>query len=344
MDINIEKTYFGAANGFSGFRSNFNKIFEPRLLDKLFIIKGGPGTGKSTLMRRIKENYSANFDVTTILCSSDPNSLDGLIISKNGITVGIADGTAPHALDAQYPGAVEEIINLGDGFDFDKLRRNKSDILSLSESKKRYYNSAYASLNIAGSIYDYIKMHFLNYRCYDEAERLVCDSSSDEHEFCSKEEVSSFLISSFSKNGYKRLPTTLKNKREITIKGDGISEYILLSKIRNLLNEKNVSYQLFPSAFSEDIPDLIETKSKVYTVSENSDYISDSTAYMPKTCEYDRLKNAYRCFIENSQFSLIKASESHFKLEDIYSSAISFGRNEEKYIDILEKINQFFDK
>ena len=113
-----DNTYFGAANGYGGFRSNFNAIFSPEELDKLFIIKGGPGTGKSTLMKKIKERYSSSASIITILCSSDPDSLDGILIKKNGVTIGIADGTAPHVIDAKYPGVIEEIVNLGDGFDF----------------------------------------------------------------------------------------------------------------------------------------------------------------------------------------------------------------------------------
>ena len=37
-----DKNYFGAANGYRGFRSNFDKIFSPKSYSKLFIIKGGP--------------------------------------------------------------------------------------------------------------------------------------------------------------------------------------------------------------------------------------------------------------------------------------------------------------
>ena len=76
-----KKSFFGATNGYSGFKSNFERIFGYPEVEKLFIIKGGPGTGKSTLMRKIEERYSNRFDTTIILCSSDPGSLDGVIIS-----------------------------------------------------------------------------------------------------------------------------------------------------------------------------------------------------------------------------------------------------------------------
>ena len=339
-----ERNYFGAANGYSGFRSNFSSIFSPNRLDKLFIIKGGPGTGKSTLMRRIKDEYIKEYDVTTILCSSDPDSLDGLLISKNGVTIGIADGTPPHTLEPQYPGASEDIINLGDGFNFVKLRENRNNIICISENKKLNYNSAYASLKIAGHIYNYILLYFLKNQYYTVAEEMTSDCIGFDKVHESDRIPSDFLVSSFSKSGYKKLPVYFENKRKINMSGDGISEYILMSEIKKTLDKKGVTYRVFPSAFSNDLPDIIETPSTIYEIADNGENTVDSLEFMPKTCEYERLRNAYRCFIENAQLSLIRASEYHFKLEDIYSSAISFENNEEKYFDILKKINDIFDK
>ena len=50
--------YYAAANGFSGFRSNFNEVFNKNSLTHLFILKGGPGTGKSTLMKKLLKHFS----------------------------------------------------------------------------------------------------------------------------------------------------------------------------------------------------------------------------------------------------------------------------------------------
>ena len=49
------REFFAAANTEEGFYSIFESVFPPSALDKIFIIKGGPGTGKSTLMRQIAE-------------------------------------------------------------------------------------------------------------------------------------------------------------------------------------------------------------------------------------------------------------------------------------------------
>lgn len=49
-------------------------------------------------------------------CSSDTSSLDGIVLKHSGTA--ILDGTSPHTTDPAYPGAVEEIINMGDFFQY----------------------------------------------------------------------------------------------------------------------------------------------------------------------------------------------------------------------------------
>ena len=48
-------SFFAAANGFSGFRSYFPDVFKSSDYTRIFILKGGPGTGKSSLLRKLCE-------------------------------------------------------------------------------------------------------------------------------------------------------------------------------------------------------------------------------------------------------------------------------------------------
>ena len=75
-----DNVFFAAANGYDGFISYFDKIFDPTLFTRIYILKGGPRTGKSTLLRRILSAISARGAICeSILCSSDKDSLDGII-------------------------------------------------------------------------------------------------------------------------------------------------------------------------------------------------------------------------------------------------------------------------
>ena len=53
MKNTLAKRYFAAANSAYGFHNSFCEIFSPDKLQRVYIIKGGPGTGKSYLMKNI---------------------------------------------------------------------------------------------------------------------------------------------------------------------------------------------------------------------------------------------------------------------------------------------------
>ena len=99
-----EKTYFAGANSGVGFVNLFGDFYEESSLDRLYIIKGGPGTGKSTFMRILAERAAdAGAGAEYFLCGSDPSSLDAVVLSGGGKRIAVIDGTSPHAYDAKYP-------------------------------------------------------------------------------------------------------------------------------------------------------------------------------------------------------------------------------------------------
>ena len=128
-----EKTayYFAAMNTAEGFRGYFKDIFGE--LDTLYIIKGGPGTGKSRFMRELGEAAEKSGTETEyFLCSSDPSSLDGVIFTdKDGKRTGVIDGTSPHAYEPTVAGIKEHILNFGDFWSTELLQEHRKEIKSL---------------------------------------------------------------------------------------------------------------------------------------------------------------------------------------------------------------------
>ena len=74
--------------------------FVPNLTEdvpKRYFIKGRPGSGKSTMLKKIvAEGEKRGFDIEVYHCGFDPNSLDMIIIRELGIA--IFDSTAPHEI------------------------------------------------------------------------------------------------------------------------------------------------------------------------------------------------------------------------------------------------------
>lgn len=90
--------YFLGANTGSGFFSVYDDFCPPGSGVFLWVLKGGPGCGKSTFMRRTTAAMEERgLESVYIHCSGDPDSLDGVIFPAIGTA--IVDGTAPHGMD-----------------------------------------------------------------------------------------------------------------------------------------------------------------------------------------------------------------------------------------------------
>ena len=152
--------YFAGGNTARGFYSLFDSSLEG--LNRIFILKGGPGTGKSSLMKDVGKVWSEKgYDIEFLHCSSDPDSVDGVIITS--LQVAIVDGTAPHVIEPKLPGAVEEYINLGEAWDSKALASRKNDISELSKQVSDAFQMAYRTYAEALKVHDdWEKIYFGN--------------------------------------------------------------------------------------------------------------------------------------------------------------------------------------
>lgn len=145
-----KKRYFAAANSADGFVNYFPFIFGAAPCRRLFVIRGGPGTGKSSFMRRVANAAeNAGIEVTYYHCSSDAESLDGLFLEGTGI--GFVDGTAPHPWEPTLPGAFEETVDLGRFWRAELLAMRRDEIERLVREKKQGYARAYGYLSAFGA-------------------------------------------------------------------------------------------------------------------------------------------------------------------------------------------------
>lgn len=144
---------FPGGNTSKGFFSFFDYILDQDRAARIYIFKGGPGTGKSTLMKKISQAVTGRgHDVEHMHCSSDPESLDALVIPAAGVA--LLDGTAPHITDPKTPGAVEEIINLGEYWNEKGISANKRKIIEVRNEISNCFVRAYRYLGAALKIYE----------------------------------------------------------------------------------------------------------------------------------------------------------------------------------------------
>ncbi len=134
----VPKYFAGAFSG-NGFKNYLTEAISG--MKQIHIIKGTPGSGKSTLMKKIAHAAEENgYEVEYIYCSSDVSSLDGVVVPS--LSLAVVDGTSPHVMEASYPLAVETIINTGDYIFHKELEKHTDEIIRLTDRKKELFSNA----------------------------------------------------------------------------------------------------------------------------------------------------------------------------------------------------------
>lgn len=331
----VIRNYFAAANGYSGFRNYFSDIFSSEDYEHIFVLKGGPGTGKSTLIKQVATK-AVEYDVDhdKIYCSSDPNSLDGVIIRTERGNFAIIDGTAPHERDAVIPGAIDSIINIGEGFDIKKLKDYRSEIVALNEKKKASYKSAYASLKAAESVSERIRSIMRSSFSYRKADLFAGDLLSNHKP--KKEKASVMLTRAFCKSGIYDIEAYRIYQKQYSVFGlhgeDMMFLNVLADKSRQYIDSKSHSPLSHENCDALSIGDVayISTKDKNQASLDAREFVDKN--YSEE--EIEVLESTHSNLLGLAQTHFAEASRIHFELENIYSSAVFFEKNDE----ILEKI------
>lgn len=164
------KNYYAGSNSSLGFYSLYEEALKG--LEQLYILKGGPGTGKSTLIRQVGHAVAEKGTAIEYLhCSSDNGSLDGVVIPS--LKIGIVDGTAPHVIDPKYPGVVDCIVNLGDFRDDAKLKAHKNKIVELTDKIGETFSKAYEAFAEARNVHDVLESIYLSAMDFREAHQVT---------------------------------------------------------------------------------------------------------------------------------------------------------------------------
>ncbi len=334
--------YFAAANTANGFHSRFDSLFDAQsgMWNKIYILKGGPGTGKSSFMQRVAAAAEEKgLTVERFYCSSDTHSLDGIRIPARGIAM--LDGTAPHTVDPRYPGAVEEIVHLGMFFDAAALQRNAEAIKALCAENGSCHRRAARYLRAAGEMRQISRVltdgAFLSEKAMAAARRLVRTCKPEGAE-CQTHEVQ--LITANSAQGRVHLPTAEDPSyaaHVVYVSDRQKTAAAVLAAILSAAEERGISYVRFAD------PLLFEETEGVYLPGNGTLYLTDrhgrvrSDAAMLNSARFydkarlaetrERRRFAKRCeeaLLDGADTALADAGHLHDALEQYYIAAMDF--------------------
>ena len=334
-------TYFAGANTAQGFVSAYPRFVREEDSFRVFYIKGGSGTGKSSLMKQCaRAAAQVGAEITLLLCSSDPTSADGVILEgENGRRIVILDATAPHTADPALPGAVGEIVDAGAGWDASRLGAHRQEIGIARREKEQAYGRAYRYLSAYRSVVDGVSTLLSECVLHDKlraaAARLVGDFRAGRR---FGEEIR--YTHALSMHGAYRLNTfsALAERRCAIVDVYGTGEFFL-EALRDQAMDRRLTVHTSPvPACPNRLQELYfpESGAYFYLVSDKESG-SDAARIIHMRRFIDssglaarrgKIRFAEKCgemLFDGAIQSLQEAGKQHFALEEIYKEAMDFG-------------------
>lgn len=360
------KNFYAGGNTYLGFYSLYDEVLKG--LERLYIFKGGPGTGKSSFMRHIGMTMFEKGYVTSFLhCSSDNNSLDGVIIPE--LKLGFVDGTAPHIIDPKYPGAVDEVINLGDFWDVEKIRYNRKEIVKTSNDISKNFESAYAQFAEAKVIHDEWEDIYLDAMDFEKANQVTDeligkifsgDINKDENP-TSKRQFFGAATPKGAVDFYNNITEDIE-KRYIVKGRPGSGKSTMMKKIGKRAEELGLSVDYFPCGFDPNSLDMVIIPSlSVAVLDGTAPHVVDSTrgndevvdmfelcidpnVEVTKEKEIENVEARYKIKMTIGTNYIKEAKRLHDVLEEYYITAMDFDAINMKRDEILKEVLKYAEK
>jgi len=327
------------AQGFFGFYQQGLKDMQ-----KVFILKGGPGTGKSTLIRKIARDMVARgYNVDMWQCSSDNDSVDGVVIKS--LSIAVVDGTFPHVVEPRYPGAVEQIINLGDCWDQGLLQDNKLEIKNLSEKISSCFTAAYEKLKIAEKARNEKEKEESP---KEEEIQQKADQIVNEIFSCGLPKVRHFYASAITPEGwvgYAQDISAACNIRYILAGGTSLAKSTVITSVAKAAKERGHDADIYHQALTPELLEMLVLPGLGIAVLDKT-----APGIIPLSGDKEHLFSSCLTNIEPSQWQglideaisfLFLAHQLHDELETYYTRAIDFEAVDNLRKNIFEEILTF---
>lgn len=325
--MKTSKHYFAGINSKDGFLNKFNNInIEEN--GHVFILKGGPGTGKSTLMKNVGKYFEDNGEIVEYYqCSSDPESLDGIFLKSHKVS--IVDGTAPHVCEASMIVAKEEIINLGT-FISKKVKKYTNKIQKLLCAKQKEFTLAYKYIKSASNIYDINE--YINEVKNNAAivQNIIFEIPADESTHYTQKHL---FLEAIDHDGIISLKDKNEYHRFVNLSFTQNENHDILYQLKTYYEQKHISHYIFYELLC---PDKI---SGIYLVDED---ILISQEITKRNSENKQNQKMIDKLILLAGKHIAKARYYHKKIEQIYVKNIDFNSINKITNNIIKEIEKYY--
>lgn len=355
------KKVFPGSNSAYGFYSFYDQIIDEDAA-RIFVIKGGPGVGKSTFMNNIaREMIERGFDVELHCCSADTASIDGIVFPQ--LHIAFIDGTAPHVVDPKNPGAIDEIIHLGEYWNEEGMVAHRDSILKANREISRLYRRAYRHLAAAKLFLDEVEDYYSENDCLNMAgldklalqvTREIFGDHVNEHE--EKRRERHLFATAITPDGPVSHLDTIVDKRHhryIISGDDGTGKNELIARVKDAAVMRSFYVEVFHCAFDPHkidhviIPQLgvavLNSVTPHILEPAGSDRLIQTDAYVKNPgkqveAERDQARALYQRSFDAAVEFIRRSHEVHDELESYYIPNMRFGEINRLAGEVLEKI------
>lgn len=328
-----EKHVFAGNNTSKGFFSYFDYIINPNDAKHIYILKGGPGVGKSSFMKKFGSKMSSQgYGVEYIHCSSDENSLDGVLVPE--LKVAFIDGTAPHIVDPKLPGAVDEIVNLGVYINTKEIEKHKFQIIEINKRISLLYKSAFRYLEGARQVSEEINSIYDRFtdstKFFTLCEEVVNKLFSNEVTNSKPGSIRKMFTEAYTANGYIKYTDSLcSSLKTWAIIGENTN---CTSKLLDLVATEAVKRGFYVECFYKPLtPEKLQ-----HIIIPDLDIMLKSTDNQ-LSCSYDEIVNLHDIMDLDNLKIYISEIENNLHLYDsLIKNALDKLYETKKQHDLLE--------
>lgn len=247
----MQTSYFLGGSTPNGYVTDFWR--ENAKMYGYFLI-GGPGTGKSTLMKIIAAAFQDEH-VSVYHCASDPNSLDAVVLEERCIY--IADATAPHEHGVTLPYISGQTVDLAALLDASLIADYSTEAEKFQSENQKAHQHAKQCMKTLSALTEIIrnigKEALISDKIEMYADRLAKRLFSRELTEHSVYNQSFRQLSAFTPQG--RITYIPNHARILCLQDDWrYASEILMQKLANYAAKRAISMEISKDLLQSDYP------------------------------------------------------------------------------------------
>ncbi|MFC5407635.1 nucleoside-triphosphatase [Cohnella soli] len=252
--------YFARGNTAHGAHFLYKSAFDG--LNKIFVLTGPQGTGKSTVIRSLADRQmDQGQHVQCFHSPLRPDELDGIILTE--LKVGIIDGRVCEGISENEAGEIV-FIHFGDALDNSLIAPGQTEVIEDIRGKlNSAYSKAYETFLTALRIHDEWEKYYIDNMDFMKADQIANNLIQElyaGHE-CDSPTIGRHLFfgAATPKGAFDFIQSlTVQLERRIFIKGrPGSGKSTLLKKLAAAAEKKGIEVQVFHCGFDPNSLDML---------------------------------------------------------------------------------------